>query len=741
MRGFVKQKKYQLAAVLAALASNGAAHAQAAAESQESIDYNKKSEGLDEHEPNVIVVTANRREQTLQDVPFSITAFDQADIERQGFDSFQDFAATVPGLTLNQGVKNRGVFNIRGLALNVSGGNTQDPVSVYINETPVTDTYGAVVTPDLRLFDVERIEVLRGPQGTLFGSGSLGGTVRIITNSPDSKKFEAAAKVDLGVTKGGALRQRYDGMVNIPLQEDTLALRAVGYFRDEEGWVENINLGTKNSTVDWGGRLSLLWTPSADFSLKAEVIHQDSNPEDAENWDPSLGQFQRSTTLAEGRKAVLTNYSLTADYDFQNFATLTSVTTYQETGSNTLSDFGDLFGLGLPMHSVSEPWNTEFVIQELRLVSNTESRIDWVAGLFFIDRKAEVDFLLEVPGINDLFGGAIGGDAFFESAIQTKSQEIAAYGDVTYEVLPNLKLNGGLRVFRSRSSYSEPNRRVLNFATLDYDEQAIENKGSGTDYTWKAGLSYDIGDSLLYGSVSRGFRVGQVNPNSGPSLIDPTDIDIPPVYGPDSTINYEIGAKTAWFDNKLIANLALYYIDWKDIQIDGARVSDRRSYIANAGTARSKGVEFDFVARPTNDLTFYSTFTFQDAKILTVPTNIILPAAPGDKLPGLVGFKYSGGIQYEWAVGSDDHMYARIDGQYVGSSPNSLASSPFFARNDSYENIDAALGYLTSWGEVTAYVENLTNNNSFILDNGGASRNSVNTLRPRTIGVRLTVRM
>jgi len=690
-----------------------------------------------------ITVTANRREEALQDVSASITAFSQADIERQGFDSFSDFAGTVPGLTMNESVKNRASFNIRGVALNVTGGNTQDPVSIYINDTPVTDTFGSAVTPDLRLFDVERIEVLRGPQGTLFGSGSLGGTIRIITNKPNLTRTEAAGRVDFGVTNGGGLRQRYDGMLNLPLLDDKLALRMVGYYRDEEGWVKNLTLGTKNSTKDWGGRASLLWQPSDELSVRAEIIKQNSKPEDGDSWNPALGRFKKASDIAEGRKADLTNYSLTVAYDFANFATLNSITTYQESDTNQIGDSGDLFGIGLHVIGNSQPWDTKFFVQELRLVSNTQSRLEWVAGAFFVDRKTDTGFLIEVPGLDQLMGGIIGSDDFFASDINTSSQELAGYGDVTFKLTDAFKFNAGLRVFRTKAGYEEPDRRVLNFADFTYVRSSLDNHGTDSDYTWRTGLSYDLTpDAMLYFNVAKGFRVGQVNPNNGPSFVDPSDFVIPPSYGPDYTINYELGAKTSWFDRRLVANIAAYYIDWSDIQIDGSRVSDLRNFITNAGKAVSKGLELELSARPTDGLTLYTALTFQHAEITEIPQNIVVPAAVGDTLPGLVKFKGSAGIEYRWDVGANQ-LYVRADGQYVGRSPNGLyggGTNPFYAIDSAYRNLDAAIGLVTGWGEIVLYGENLTNNDAWILNDGGVSPNPINTLRPRTAGVRVSVK-
>lgn len=743
------------ATIMIAVAGVTQAHAQSGSElpvqhepaAQASAHVPARTQSQDLTPTNVVleemVVTANRREESLQEVSASITAFSTADIERKGFDSFADFAGSVPGLTLNESVKNRGVFNIRGVSLSTLGGNSQDPVSIYINDTPVTDTYAAAIAPDLRLFDVERIEVLRGPQGTLFGSGSLGGTVRIITNKPDATRAEAAGRIDFGSTKGGGERRRYDAMVNVPLVADTLAVRVVGYYRDEEGWVKNTTLGTSNSTEDWGGRLSVLWTPNDAFSLRAEVIHQDSEPEDGDSWDPAAGKFRRASSIAAGRKAEITNYSLTAAYDFADFATLSSITTMQRSKADYLVDSGDLFGLGLPVVGRNDPWDTEFFVQELRLVSNSDSRLEWVVGAFFVDRESNMRYLLEVPGLDALLGGVIGSDVYFESPLGASSQEIAGYGDITFKLTDRWKVNAGVRRFWTEATYQELNRNVLDFATFTYVKTSFKNEGTDSDYTWRAGLSFDVtDDAMLYANVSKGYRVGQVNPNNGPSFVDPNDIVIPEGYGADSTINYELGAKTAWFGNRVIANIAAYYIDWRDIQIDGQRISDRRSFIANAGEARSHGLELELSARPTQALTLYTALTFQEAEVTDVPTHIVVPAAEGDVLPGLVDFKFSGGFEYRWDIGATQ-WYVRADGQYVGSSPNRLSgggTNPNFAINESYENVNAAIGFVTDWGEVTLYGENLTNNDAYIMNAGQLGPDPINTLRPRTAGVRISVR-
>lgn len=694
-----------------------------------------------------VVVTASRREMAIQDVPSAVTAISQAQIEARGIDSFEGFARSAPGITMNQTTKNRAVFNIRGIATNVSGGNTQDPVAVYINDTPVTDTYGAIVQPDLRLFDVERIEVLRGPQGTLFGSGSLGGTIRIITNKPDAARFEAAGRLDLGVTDGNALRQRYDAMVNVPLVEDVLALRVVGYIRDEEGWVKNVTLGVRNDTLDKGGRVAMRWTPSDALSVKGEIFHQQSDPKEGDNWDPSVGKFLKASPIAERRPSDITNYNLAIDYDIDNFARLTSSTSYQESNTAQLSNIGPLLGPGTPdFLGIADPWDSRFFVQELRLVSNTNAPLEWVAGAFYIDRKTHVpSFLITAPGLDAFFGGVLGSDDYFFSALTTKSTELAGYVDGTWEIFEGFKLLGGFRAFKTTSSYGETDRATVNFETLAYDvTPAFKNRSKDTNSTWRAGLSYEpTRDLLFYGSVSKGFRIGQVNSSRGPSSIDPSDYVIPEGYRPDTTLNYELGAKTSWLHDRLTVNIAGFYTDWKNIQIDAQRRSDFLFFIANAGKATVKGVELELTAQPLSGLSLYGSVTAQKGEIKSVPDNIVVPAAVGDTLPGLAEWKWAGGAEYRWDIRGGNQVFMRIDGQHTDAVPNAFANgglNPLYRINEEYSTVDGSIGIETRWGNVSLYGENLANNDAYI-QNQPSLLSPITTLRPRTVGVRVSYRL
>lgn len=708
---------------------------------------------VDEAVVEKILVTATKRTTNQQDVAASMSSLTTSDIENQGIDDLDGVMRNLPGVVLNQPIRNRSFINIRGIATSVAGVNTQDPVSVYINDMPVTDTFGASVQPDLRLYDVERVEVLRGPQGTLFGSGSLGGTVRVITNKPVMNELSGSFRADWAHTDSAGTRQRFDGMVNVPLIDDTLALRAVGYYRDEAGWVENTVINTRNSTEDHGGRLSLKWTPAEALSATFEVLYQNSKPEDGDAWNPELGQFTKASTILEGRPSELTSFNATIEYDMPDFATLVSSTSSTTSETAVRIDYGDITGLGFPLLAQNEPWKVDFLSQELRLVSNTSSALDWVAGLFYIDRKSVADFSFTLPGLADFINDAVApglmeDDVFLLTTTTTKSQEIAGFGEVGIELADQWRATFGMRVSSTEVSINEPARYVLNFATFTKDVASFENSGKDSSVvTWRTSLSYQPSRDLhFYASASTGYRIGQTNPFIGASPVDPTDpLVIPNLYKPDETLNYEVGAKTEFWNNKVRLNAAAYLIKWTDIQVDAIRQSDAANFIANAGKAESKGIEVELVALPVSDLELNFSASVQNAKIVEISDEQSFRSGvvKGDTLPGSVDFQVAASAQYYWSLDNGSDMYVRLAGQYVDSSPNGFSklagtdmANPYLARNEAYENVEAALGVIVDHWEFTLYGENLTNNDKFILNSGGSAANSVTTLRPRTIGLR-----
>ena len=234
-----------------------------------------------------LLVTATRRAERIQDVPISVSAFQQEELTEKGIVGFEGIARETPGVVLNRPTQNFNNFTARGIATNGYNANLQSSVAVYIDELPVS-TIGNTTVVDPNLFDVERVEFLRGPQGTLFGSGSLSGAMRILTKSPDLNDFDTSALVDFGLTGSDSFRQRYNLMVNVPVVDDKLAVRAVGFYRHEEGYLDNVGTGVRNSNtlVDWGGRLVTLWKPTDRLSIKLLGSYEDSDPKDSSLHQP-----------------------------------------------------------------------------------------------------------------------------------------------------------------------------------------------------------------------------------------------------------------------------------------------------------------------------------------------------------------------------------------------------------------------------------------------------------------------
>ncbi|MEP4485984.1 MAG: TonB-dependent receptor [Halioglobus sp.] len=707
-----------------------------------------------------VIVTAERREQNVQDIGASLGVIDNEEIMRLGLDDFLSYSRSQPGVVMHQPVKNRSTWNIRGINTDIGDTQlTQEPVAVYINDMPVSQPYASLVQVDLRLYDIERIEVLRGPQGTLFGSGTLGGLVRVLTTQPNMDEFEASVRLDVADVDSAGTRTRIDGMVNIPINNE-LALRAVAYTRDEPGWVENIGTGDENSSDDYGGRLALKWQPNDRFDAKFEFMYQNSDPDDGDAWNPDIGKFKRDTIISEERKTEFTQYNLTLNYDFPGFANLLSSTNYQETESNWLVETGEIPGIG-KFYNDTEPYDTDFFVQELRLVSNTEGPLEWVTGLFYSEVETDdAAFAFVLPGLQDWVEGIVGPgaidrDELVAGPFSVTSTEYAAYGDVTYHIDEAWSITGGLRAFYFESDYTDGGTYVFDFDCLcGLEFPGFENNADDNDLTWRTVLSYQPDDRQhYYLNISKGYRVGQVNPNFGPSFVDPEDVVIAESYDPDESINYELGAKTAWLDNTLQLNVAIYYIDWTDVQVDAIRPSDARNYIANAGDAESKGIELEMIWLASANLDLRLMASWQDSEIVDInaENSFLSGAKDGDTMPGTPDYLAAAEINYRWALENGWDMAAYLNAQYVDESPNRFSNQaatglphPDFAMNDSYENVDLGLSVSGGQWDATLYMENATNNDDIILDVGAVAtasgENKYITLRPRTVGARLNYR-
>ncbi len=722
-----------------------------------------------------IVVTATRREERLQDVPLSITAFTQEQLTEKGIVGYEGLARETPGIVLNKPTANFNNFTARGIATNGYNANLQSSVAIYIDELPVS-TIGNTTVVDPNLFDIERVEFLRGPQGTLFGSGSLSGAMRILTKSPDLNNFDRSALVDLGLTGSDSLRQRYNLMVNVPLVDDTLALRVVGFYRDEEGYLDNVGTGVKNSNtlVDYGGRAILLFKPTDRLSIRLLGSYENSDPKDSSLTSPSLGREKRVSDQPDRFTGKQTILNATIDYEF-DFAQLTSSSTYSDFDQRFYVDLAGTFPAGsfpgapIAFGLDADAFDKVFV-QETRLASTLDGPLQFVVGGFYLNRRRDVDFFYRS---NPAFLAArrLTGlpDQYFQKQFTySKSEELAAFGELTYRFTDKLWVTGGMRYGRvSAQAFTEEGGYLATANGLNYYTYALFGipanfttftpyaaaegvKATGSKPSWKASVSYKPSEALTtYATFSTGFRAPIVNAFAGrPSLTNPNDIIIPDGASSDDLKSYEIGAKARLLDGLISINFAAYLIDWSNIQAQANRVSDSVQFATNIGAARSKGFETELGVFPGSGFFIGFNASYNDSKIteLSPEEAAISGAVLGHRLsaPRLQGALTVTNTFDIGTSGATGTLSAST--QYVGSYNSSFPNTPgnpllplsTFGETDEYANVNLSFGVKKGTLSGQIYVENLFDDHSITYIHPEAFLVSrFGTMRPRTIGIRL----
>lgn len=721
-----------------------------------------------------IIVTATRREERIQDVPISISAFTQEELTQKGIVGYEGIGRETPGVVLNKPTANFNNFTARGIATNGYNANLQSSVAIYIDELPVS-TIGNTTVVDPNLFDVERVEFLRGPQGTLFGSGSLSGAMRILQKSPDLNDFDTAVLVDLGLTGSDSVRQRYNAMINIPLVEDRLALRAVGFYRHEEGYLDNVGTGVKNSNtlVDYGGRVSLLWKPTDRLSIKLLGSYEYSNPKDSSLTSPGLGRNKRISDEPDrftGKQAIA---NATIDYEF-DFARLTSSSTYSDFDQRFYVDLAGTFAPGsfpgapIAFGLDADGYDKVFV-QETRLASTLDGPFQFVVGGFYLDRRRDVDFLYR-SNLDFLAARGLTGlpDKYFQKLYtHSNSKEIAGFGELTYRFSDKFWLTGGMRYGEtSAQSFTEAGgylATAFGFNYYDYSllglpanfdtftpYAAVEGvKAKGSKPSWKLSATFKPSDSLTtYATFATGFRAPIVNARAGAaSLVDPTDIIIPDGASSDSLKSYEVGAKGRWLDGRVSINAAFYLIDWSNIQAQANRQSDSVQFATNIGAAQSKGFEFEVAVIPATGWAIGFNGAYNDSKITKLsPTEAAISGAVlGHRLsaPRIQGSAY---MSYNFKLANDIDAMLAVNAQHIGAYNSSFPNTPglpnvplsTFGKTDAYSNVNLSLGLKK--GDISAqfYVENLLDDHSITYIHPEAFLVSrFGTMRPRTFGIRL----
>jgi len=711
---------------------------------------------------NEVVVTATRRSERLMDVPLSITAFSQDDLTQKGIVGLEGIARETPGAVLNVASDDNYRLTARGISTNGWGAGLQTTTTVYLDDLPIS-TIGNTITLNPNLYDVERVEFLRGPQGTLFGSGSLSGALRILTHSPDLEHYDASTLVDVGETPDGSgIRQRYDGMINIPLITDTLGLRVVGFYRNEDGYIDNVGTGVKNSNSlrDSGGRAVLLWEPTDRLSIRLMGSYEDSDPHDASLTNPLLGDLKRYSTTPDLYTSIQDIYNVTIGYKL-DFADLTSSSTYAVSDNRFDVDLAGTFADTIPFY-LDDWFRTKSVVQETRLVSNTTGPFEWVLGGFYLYRDINLTgFDLSSPTYLAAHGitGLPADGTFSSFPSDTRTYEGAGFGDLTYHFTSKFSATGGLRYGKyggSVDNYAGTNSNYFVNALYGISGPLpltpvaayTSHYPSAGKASWKGSVTYEPTHNLTeYFTVSTGYRTPVYNSQAGSvSTINPKDIIIPAGAGSDNLTNYELGLKGHWLDGRVTADLAAYYIDWSNIQVQANRPSDQVQFATNVGRAVSKGLEAEVTVTPVRGLELGLNGSFNQAKVteLSAEQALISGAVQGSRLAspeiqgslfGIYNYRFSGAVT----------GFTSFQAEHVGSFPNGFPNSPgtqtlspTYGHTDTYTDFNLQSGFGVGKTTTTFYVENLGNSRAVVYIHPESFVDSrYGILRPRTLGVRV----
>jgi outer membrane receptor protein involved in Fe transport len=723
--------------LMASTASSAYAQAPSAAGEQASSPAPEQSGGLEE-----IVVTASLREQTTLEVPASLTALTGKNLEHIGADSYEDYLSKVPGVSYNANGFGRGVIIIRGVATGgSSNGNLQPSTAQYIDELPALNLWSAWTATDLRMVDIDRVEVLRGPQGTLFGSGSLGGAVRIITNKPDPTKFAGNLSAGGAVTDKGAPSYDTRLMLNVPIISDKLALRAVVYGIREGGYIDNVPRGEDdvNYAKSFGYRVSLGFTPSDALTMRLSATHQKDDVGDGVNTFYSSadgGPYENGGVGPQRLDTTLDIYNFTTEYDFGP-AALTWSSTYAERKSYSVQDMirrmNSVWGYGLNYRDYTDFIQHDYdtTSHEVRISSYDKGPIDWVIGGFRMKQDLNVTQIWDY-NYNDIY--------FLDSVYLADSRQQALFGEATYHLSDKWAFTAGLRYFDNKFAFEVPRyfgQHAINTGATTTPLTITKENG----FTPKFALSFTPSEATnIYANVAKGYRVGQVNFGASAGARDPISGEVVPLtFEPDYLWNYEIGVKTYLFDRMVRVDAALFYIDWKNIQYTRFTAS-RLNYTGNAGDAESKGAELSLIVKPSANWEFGVTATYTDAKLTSAREGASL--VPGRRLPGTPEFAMSDYVEYTGDMG-DANFFVRLSHRYQTKQVQELSAAVGTPYAPGYHKVDARAGVTLGDYSLSLFVDNLTNSDAETLVASSTSawdpQRRTYRLRPLTAGATLSV--
>ncbi|SDK65214.1 TonB-dependent receptor [Microbulbifer yueqingensis] len=705
-----------------------------------------------------VIVTATARETSVQDVPYNISAVSGDDISAAQITDQAELMRNVPGVAVvDRGSRNSGVINgimIRGL--NVDSAALGDysvaaapTVSTYVNSTPV---YANFILKDL-----ERVEILRGPQGTLYGSGSLGGTVRYITRSPDTEGNSVDFSSGVSSTTGSdGLNYSADSVVNLALS-DTLAIRAAAGLVDNAGVVDYVNVyrldnsgipvapeGVLSPEAEYRtvedadtveityARFAALWQPTDDFEVlfthmtqEDEIGGRRQQTEGLDGWGNAYDDYENGSIQLEPSSREASLNSLEAEIDL-GFATLTSSSSdYDHSGDSVSENTGFYaqngwigafyYNYNRPMASAVRQYEDSAFIQELRLVSNGTDSLDWILGAFYIDQDtagAQQSYLRGYQQWADAAWGAgiVASDQDWDYARDDNFTETAFYGELTWH-LDALHLTLGARQFSNEyesavyMDFPAYGSGAI-FPVLN-DSRVTEDDG----LLFKANAAYDISaDMMAYATISEGYRRGGSNaaPTSGFFGEDPSWAE----YEADTVVNYEAGIKGSV--GSMTYTAAAFAVEWDNVQVNTATPYWGFFAVTNGEAASTSGIELELSGDLSQDLGYSLGYAYVNAELdsdLTAPGRSAPLASAGTRLPGTPENTLTAALDYRAPLGNGGlEMIGRMAAYYQSSTMNAASDSQTYAAElDGFSLLDGHIGVAGEWWTATLFAKNLTN--------------------------------
>jgi outer membrane receptor protein involved in Fe transport len=713
-----------------------------------------------------VVVTATKRSENLQDIPMAVSTLGAADIEQRGIVDFGDYLPSVPGVALEDRGPGRNKTVIRGIS------SSTDPAEIPTVSTYFGDTLLSILPTtqqssiDLKLVDIDRVEVLKGPQGTLYGAGSMGGTVRVIPNQPDLNSYSIEANAGTNyMGRSDRWGDNFEAILNAPVVQDIFALRFVGYHMMDPGYIDNVvsaipqfqipNYSRRNvndETTD-GGRITALYKATEQLSVTASIASQatrmDGLPDDYPNGVGLYTQDRYANELLQDKDTI---GSLNVKYDAHDLE-LVSATSYIHRITDQIRDLEGFYGIPA---NLDDETTGHFFSQEIRASSLGSSPLQWIGGIYFSQEDGLLDQNSYWSGTtisgernfqNILLGGPVIGPTqapllWLDHLATKKTRQIAGFGESSYKLTDKWTATVGARYTTYKSSLLDYNLdSIIGGPTRETYRDVSENA-----FTPKFNVKYEVSEDLnIYGQVAKGFRLG--TPNVPTAALCDADLvklgfsEEPVAKKSDSLWSYEVGEKARLFGDRMTVDSAIFYINWQNVQTDIVLPTCGFQVGANAGRATSRGVEEDLVFALSRAWRLNVSGSYVDAVLAeNTLAGSGINGLKGDRLPGVPRVNLEAGLEYQFSFAGTPGGFARVDAIHVGNYYNDFITLHEGIASGDYTLVNFRVGVARGKWSTEMYVKNAANVHVVLLIDPEFPDGRETIGPPRSIGINVRYR-